>query len=191
MPAFKHSCFVDSWQSALKAMTWRTADVGVSIMSLSSQATSLLGSRISYPRSTSSARIRLAASTPSHTGISEKPSELGTKNFRESSIVRWSNMAAWKYPGPGFSQAAMASSPFVVDSTRSFARSNCAFSSLRAIRLSKQEAVRIEPAYRMKFYRAFTFRNQDLHPCNIPFVIGVLNGFYLHDILRYRYGHLG
>ena len=116
IPAFKHNCFVDSWQSALKAITYRVEDMSSSITRMS-QITSLLGNMVSYPRSTSSARIRLEASTPSHTGISEKLGELGTKGVLGPSIVRWSNMAAWKYPGPCSSHAAMASSPFVVDST--------------------------------------------------------------------------
>ena len=30
IPAFKHSCFVDSWQSALKAMTYRTGGMSTS-----------------------------------------------------------------------------------------------------------------------------------------------------------------
>lgn len=115
IPEFKQSCFVDSWQSALKAMTYKTEDMSLSSMR-TSQVTSLLGSA-SYPRSASSARIRLAASTPSHIGISEKSSQLRTTIIGDSSSVRWSNIAAWKYPRPFFSQAAMASSPFVVAST--------------------------------------------------------------------------
>ena len=47
-----------------------------------SRTTGLLGSRISYPRSTSSSRIRLAAWTPSHTGISERSSELCAVRIR-------------------------------------------------------------------------------------------------------------
>jgi len=115
IPELKHSCFVESWQSALKAMTYKTKDMSLNSMR-TSQATSLLGNA-SYPRSASSARIRLAASTPSHIGISETSSQLRTNIIGGSSSVRWSNIAAWKYPCPCFSQAAMASSPFVVAST--------------------------------------------------------------------------
>jgi hypothetical protein len=148
----------------------------------------ILGSKISYPRSTSSARIRLAASTPSHIGISGGSTQLWINTVRKCAIVRWSNIAAWKYPGPYFSQAPMASSPFVVASTLSFTRSSCALSSLRAIGLSKHST---GEGWGHSFReRVLTFSDQNFHPCKIPFVGNVLDGL-LHGPRRYGRRHLG
>ena len=84
-------------------------------------------------------------------------------------------MAAWKYPGPCFSQAAMASSPFVVASTWSRTFSSCALSSLRAIGLSKHDSGE-DWGHHLSREGVLTFRDQNLHPCKIPFAVDVLYG---------------
>ena len=69
IPELRHSCFVDSWQSALRATTTRIlADVHNTVV----ESGSSLGKSTDTLRFPSRTRSRLQASTPSHIGMSRR-----------------------------------------------------------------------------------------------------------------------